>query len=200
MYLKPSSLDGSIKRRFTDQNWSNLSLTRPSHSWLWSFFCILDTTCPRCFKTSASLRHDMKCDSTISLQMKTKYQKKYEYLPEIEWSYLFGHRNKISSGNLLKWIVMHHGNSSSRFDNSYRTPKIRQLIQFQHFSNENEYSKDDKKIFILNLHTNWKVPFQWKTIRIEPYFTFLCIIWNEPTEVFFYLNQIIDTIKASCDK
>lgn len=38
--------------------------------------------------------------------------------------YLLGQRNRISSGNLLKWIVMYHGRSSSRFVNSYNTPKI----------------------------------------------------------------------------
>lgn len=130
MYLKPSSLDGSIKRRFTDQNWSNLSLTRPSHSWLWSFFCIRDTTWPRCFNTSASLRHDIKCDSTISLQnIWTKEIGKCGLsVGELPF-YLFGHRKSISSGNLLKWIVMHHGNSSSRFVNSNSTPKIYQSHQ-----------------------------------------------------------------------
>lgn len=123
MYLNVScSPTGSINLRFTAQNWSNLSktkecddfqfllkllstlyepLTRPSQSWVWSFFCIADIICPRCLRKSASFRELRNCASTISL---------------------LGHLKTSSPGALLKCIVTIHGNVLSSW--VYKSNKI----------------------------------------------------------------------------
>lgn len=188
MCLKPSvSPVASISRRFIAQNWSNLSLTRPSQSWLWSFFCIFDTTWPRCFSTSASFKHDMKCASTISLFRRkinvinrcedtwcgflTYLDIETELLPEIcrsEWSAPTAgcrHRAMWDREGRLRTIGCGLSDFVERFQFTYRV-----------------------------------VPFQRDSVAIEPNFALLCIIRNVFGKVLLDLGERTDAVTSDCSE